>query len=215
MLLVGACGPSAPPADSVAAPPAPRPNVVVLMTDDQTMADLEVMPRVQELVGAAGVSFDRSYVSYPVCCPSRATYLSGQYAHNHHVLGLYPPAGGYGRFDARESLPVWLERAGYHTVHMGKYMNGYGTQTPDDPPLGWSEWYGAVGYSTYRMWGYTLNENGERHTYGSLFEEDPSLYQTDVLTRRAVDVIQRRAAARMPLFLSVAFLAPHHKGDSV
>ena len=106
------------------------------MTDDQTVADLEVMPRVQRLLAAAGVTFDRSYVSYPVCCPSRATYLSGQYAHNHHVLGLYPPTGGYGRFDAREALPVWLERAGYHTVHIGKYMNGYGGETPADPPPG-------------------------------------------------------------------------------
>ena len=203
------------PAGSTAAPVDPRPNIVVVMTDDQTVADLEAMPRVQQLLGAAGVTFDRSYVSFPVCCPSRATYLSGQYAHNHHVLGLYPPTGGYGRFDAREALPVWLERAGYHTVHMGKYMNGYGGETPADPPPGWSEWYGAVGYSTYRMWGYTLNENGENHTYGSPFDEDPGLYQTDVLARRAVDVIERRAAAPAPLFLSVAFLAPHHEGDSI
>jgi N-acetylglucosamine-6-sulfatase len=193
----------------------PRPNVVVVMTDDQTVADLEAMPRVQRLLGAAGVSFDRSYVSYPVCCPSRATYLSGQYAHNHHVLGLHPPTGGYGRFDARESLPVWLQRAGYHTVHMGKYLNGYGGETPADPPPGWSDWYGAMDPTTYRMWGYTLNENGENRTYGSQFDEDPRLYQTDVLAGRAVDVIERRAAARAPLFLSVAFLAPHHEGDSI
>jgi N-acetylglucosamine-6-sulfatase len=213
--LLGACRTPAPSEEATAHATDPRPNVVVLMTDDQTVADLEVMPRVQRLLAAAGVTFDRSYVSYPVCCPSRATYLSGQYAHNHHVLGLYPPTGGYGRFDAREALPVWLERAGYHTVHMGKYMNGYGGETPADPPLGWSEWYGAVGYSTYRMWGYTLNENGENHTYGSRFDEDPGLYQTDVLARMVVDVIERRAAAAAPLFLSVAFLAPHHEGDSI
>jgi N-acetylglucosamine-6-sulfatase len=203
------------PAGSTAAQVDPRPNIVVVMTDDQTVADLEAMPRVQQLLGAAGVTFDRSYVSYPVCCPSRATYLSGQYAHNHHVLGLYPPTGGYGRFDAREALPVWLERAGYHTAHMGKYMNGYGGETPADPPRGWSEWYGAVGYSTYRMWGYTLHENGENYTYGSRFDEDPRLYQTDVLAAKAADVIERRAAAPAPLFLSVAFLAPHHEGDSI
>jgi arylsulfatase A-like enzyme len=193
----------------------PRPNIVVVMTDDQTVADLEVMPRVQRLLGAAGVAFDRSYVSYPVCCPSRATYLSGQYAHNHQVLGLYPPTGGYGRFDARESLPVWLERAGYQTVHVGKYLNGYGGQGLADPPPGWSEWYGALGNSTYRMWGYILNENGVNRTYGSQFDEDPGLYQTDVLAGRAVNVIGRRAAARAPLFLSVAFLAPHHEGDAI
>jgi N-acetylglucosamine-6-sulfatase len=203
------------PPRSTAARVDPRPNIVVVMTDDQTVADLEVMPRVRKLLGAAGVSFDRSYVSYPVCCPSRATYLSGQYAHNHNVLGLYPPTGGYGRFDAREALPVWLKRAGYHTAHLGKYMNGYGSDAPADPPPGWSEWYGAVGSSTYRMWGYTLNENGVNHTYGSQFDEDPRLYQTDVLARKAVDVIERRAAAPAPLFLSIAFLAPHHEGNSL
>jgi len=194
---------------------AQRPNVVVLMTDDQTVADLEAMPRTQALLGASGVAFDRSYVSYPVCCPSRATYLSGQYAHNHRVLGLYPPTGGYGRFDSAESLPVWVERAGYHTAHVGKYMNGYGTDTPDDPPPGWSEWYGAVDTSTYRMWGFTLNENGEQRTYGTLFEEDPAEYQTDVLARKAVGVIERNAGTERPLFLSVAFLAPHHEDGGV
>jgi arylsulfatase A-like enzyme len=111
-----------------------RPNVVVLMADDQTVADLDVMPRTRAVLARRDVSFDRSYVSYPVCCPSRATYLSGQYAHNHGVLGLYPPTGGYGRFDHSNALPVWLERAGYATAHIGKYMNGYrmvvGAQQP-------------------------------------------------------------------------------------
>ena len=151
-----------------------RPNVVVLMTDDQTVADLSAMPRTHALLGAGGVTFDRSYVSYPVCCPSRATLFSGQYAHNHGVMGLHPPTGGYARFDAQESLPVWLQRSGYRTAHVGKYLNGYGTDTPADVPPGWSDWYGAVGDSTYRMWGFTLNENGLSKTYGGLFDEDPA-----------------------------------------
>jgi N-acetylglucosamine-6-sulfatase len=202
-----ACAPAASAAD--------RPNVVVLMTDDQTVSDLDAMPRAQALLGAGGVTFDRFYVSYPLCCPSRATYLSGQYAHNHQVLGLHPPTGGYARFDALESLPVWLQRAGYHTAHLGKYLNGYGSETPADVPPGWSDWYGAVDDSTYRMWGYTLNENGTLQTYGGPFEEDPRNYQTDVLARKAVELIEQRAASTEPLFLSVAFLAPHHEGSNV
>jgi N-acetylglucosamine-6-sulfatase len=197
------------------APPRTRPNVVVLMTDDQTVADLEVMPTARRLLGERGVTFNNSYVSYPVCCPSRASFLSGQYAHNHGVLGLYPPRGGYGRFDRWSCLPVWLREAGYATAHIGKYMNGYGSQVPDDVPPGWSEWYGAVDDSTYRMWGYTLNENGERHTYGSPFDEDPNLYQTDVYRDKAVDFIERRAPSGRPFFLSVAFLAPHHESDAI
>ena len=170
-----------------------RANVVVLMTDDQTVGDLRGMARTRALIARRGVSFRRSYVSYPVCCPSRATYLSGQYPHNHGVLGLYPPTGGYGRFDKRNSLPVWLARAGYHSAHIGKFLNGYGSDSPADVPPGWSEWYGAVDPTTYRMWGFTLNENGSRRTYGSPFFEDPRLYQTDVYHRKAVDFIERRA----------------------
>jgi N-acetylglucosamine-6-sulfatase len=192
-----------------------RPNVVVLMTDDQTVADVGVMPKVRRLLVERGVKFARSYVSYPVCCPSRATFLSGQYAHNHGVFGLYPPRGGYGRFDRGNSLPVWLEAAGYVTGHIGKYMNGYGSQVPDDVPPGWTEWYGAVDDTTYRMWGYTLNENGKRRTYGSPFDEDPRLYQTDVYRDKAVDFIERRAPSPRPFFLSVAFLAPHHESDAI
>ena len=207
LLALLACAPVAAAAE--------RPNVVVLMTDDQTVADLEAMPRAHALLGAGGVTFDRSYVSYPLCCPSRATFLSGQYAHNHNVLGLHPPTGGYGRFDALESLPVWLERSGYRTAHVGKYLNGYGTDTPADPPPGWSDWYGAVGDSTYRMWGFTLNENGEPRTYGAPFDENPVNYQTDVLADKAVELIERRASAPDPLFLSVAFLAPHHEGSTI
>ena len=94
------------------------------------------MRQTHRLVAARGVSFDRSYVSYPVCCPSRATYLTGQYAHNHGVMGLYPPTGGYGRFDKRNALPVWLQRAGYHTAHLGKFLNGYGDQEPADVAAG-------------------------------------------------------------------------------
>jgi N-acetylglucosamine-6-sulfatase len=203
----------------VAAAPAraadPRPNVIVLMTDDQTVADLHSMGLTRSLLAAQGVTFRRSYVSYPVCCPSRATYLSGQYAHNHRVLGNYLPTGGYRRFDKLENLPVWLSRAGYHTAHVGRYLNGYGSDTPADVPPGWSEWYGAVGSSAYRMWGFTLNENGRRRTYGNLLSSDPALYQTDVLRDRALGVIRRRAARRQPFFMSIAFLAPHLESEGV
>jgi arylsulfatase A-like enzyme len=188
-----------------------RPNFVVLMTDDQTVSDMAVMPRTRRLLGGGGVTFANSYVSYPVCCPSRATYLSGQYAHNHGVMGLYPPAGGYGRFDRWNSLPVWLEHAGYTTSHIGKYLNGYGSQVRADVPPGWTDWHGAIDGSTYRMWGYTLNENGLRHTYGKPLDEDPRLYQTDVYRHKAVDFIERHAPSSRPFFLSVAFLAPHHE----
>src|SRR3712207_911176 len=109
---------------SAQVPPA-RPNVVVLETDDQTLAELEVMPNTRRLLGDDGVTFDNHFASFPVCCPSRATFLTGQYAHNNGVLGNRPPEGGYEALDETNTLPVWLQRAGYHTVHLGKYLNGY------------------------------------------------------------------------------------------
>ena len=138
------------PAGSVAAS---RPNIIVVMTDDQTAEELAAMPSTNELIAGNGLTFKRAFVSYPVCCPSRATYLTGQYAHNHGVMGLYPPTGGYGRIDKANTLPVWIRRAGYYTSHVGKFLNGYGDQQPADVPPGWDDWHATVDYSTYRMWG--------------------------------------------------------------
>ncbi|WP_433241420.1 sulfatase-like hydrolase/transferase [Streptosporangium sp. CA-135522] len=162
-----------------------KPNVVVIMVDDMNVSALRYLPNVRSLLAAQGTTFDNSVVSYSLCCPSRSTFLTGQYAHNHGVLGNQPPDGGYEKLPAAETLPVWLRRAGYATAHIGKFLNGYGGQRPTEIPPGWAEWYGSVDPSTYRMWGYTLNENGTLHTYGAADQEDPALYQTDVYARKA------------------------------
>ena len=172
-----------------------------MMTDDQTARSLRVMSNVRRLLARRGTTFTRSFTVYPQCCPSRASFLTGQYAHNHGVLGNSPPAGGYAKLDHSNTLPVWLQNAGYRTAHIGKYLNGYGAGNPLEIPPGWTEWRGSVDPSTYRYTGYTLNENGTLTTY--------SRYQTDVYARKAVDVIRRRAPRARPFFLSVAFLAPH------
>jgi arylsulfatase A-like enzyme len=182
------------------------------MTDDMNAAALEVMPNVRRLLVDQGTTFVNSVVSYPLCCPSRGTFLTGQYAHNHGVLGNGPPDGGFAKLRADETLPVWLQRAGYHTVHIGKFLNGYGRQQPTEIPPGWSQWYGSVDPTTYRMWGYTLNENGTLRQYGTVDVEDPATYQTDVYAGKAVAYVKRRAPAAEPFFLSFAPLAPHGEG---
>jgi arylsulfatase A-like enzyme len=197
-----------------------RPNVVVVMTDDQTVADMQVMARTRRLIGGQGVTFDQSYVSYSLCCPSRATYLTGRYAHNHGVLGLTPPLGGYEKFarlDGHDTLPVWLRNSGYETAHIGKYLNGYGDRLDRRPPIppGWSEWHGTVGATTYRMWGFRMFEHGRLRQFGSQFVENPATYQTDVAGRTANDFIARNAGPGRPFFLSIAFLAPHHEGARI
>ncbi len=75
-----------------------RPNIVVIMTDDQTVESMRVMDNVKALIGAKGATFKNSFVNYSLCCPSRATFLTGQYAHNHGVLSNVPPNGGFDRF---------------------------------------------------------------------------------------------------------------------
>jgi N-acetylglucosamine-6-sulfatase len=188
------------------------PNVVVVMTDDQRFDDMPALPNTQRLIGRAGVTFTRYFASYPVCCPARATFFTGQYAQNHGVRCLYPECGGgYTALDQREYLPVWLERAGYVTAHIGKFLNGYGNDRAPDIPRGWTEWFGLVDPFTYRMWGYEIFENGDLHTYGSLLRELPRYYQTEVLTTKATQFIRRRARGDAPFFLSVAYLAPHHE----
>jgi len=188
--------------------PALRPNVVMIMTDDQTLESMRVMPNVKTLLADQGVTFDNNFVSYSLCCPSRATYLTGQYAHNHGVWGNSAPNGGYYKLDSTNTLPVWLNRAGYQTMHIGKYLNGYGTRNAREVPPGWGLWYGSVDPTTYRYYNYTLNENGTTVNYGT----GTANYQTDVYARKAVSLIAAQAVDPRPFFLSVAFLAPHSGG---
>ena len=191
---------------SAQAAPAQRPNVLVLETDDQTLAEMAVLPNVRRLIGDQGVTFDNNFDSFSLCCPSRATFLTGQYSHNNGVRGNAPPQGGYQALDKSNTLAVWLQRGGYYTVHLGKFLNGYGRQNPTEIPPGWSEWHGAVDPTTYRFYNYTLNEGGTLNTFCAT--PQPSCYQTDVYRDKANEIIRRRAT-QGPFFLWVAFLGNH------
>jgi N-acetylglucosamine-6-sulfatase len=195
-LVLGGCGASAEPGQQT------KPNVLVLLTDDQTIESMRVMAGVRAELSASGTTFEQAFVSNALCCPSRATLYTGQYTHNHGVIGNRPPEGGYGRLDKSEWLPVWLQRAGYHTVHIGKFMNRYGQDSPPtEVPPGWDEWYTSVDPSTYSFTQYQLNQNG-------VVSWGPK-YSTDEYSDRAVDAVGRLAPSTEPFFLSVAFLAPH------
>jgi N-acetylglucosamine-6-sulfatase len=184
----------------------PRPNVLIIETDDQTLAEMEVLPNVQRLIGGQGVTFDRYFDSFSLCCPSRATLLTGQYPHNNGVRGNALPQGGYYKLDSSNTLPVWLQRGGYYTIHLGKYLNGYGTRNAREIPPGWSEWHGAVDPTTYRYYNYQLNESGTVNTYCAV--RNAACYQTDVFRSKAEEIIRRRTPAG-PWFMWLAFLADH------
>jgi N-acetylglucosamine-6-sulfatase len=177
----------------------PRPNIVVVMTDDQTLRSLGKMPNVQSLLIDQGTLFRRSFVNFPLCCPSRATFLTGQYFHNHRV------SGNYRQLRDSQTLAVWLRRDGYATGLIGKYLNGYGNDRPRYVPPGWTEWYAALGQGTQNVYDYRLNENGDPQHYG----DSPSAFKQDVLTAKAVSFIAHRAPRAKPLFLYLAYTAPH------
>jgi len=209
--VMAVAGSGTPPASiGEAAAAQARPNIVVIETDDQTLESMRVMDNVNTLIGGQGATFTNSFVNYSLCCPSRATFLTGQYEHNHGVLGNTPPTGGFGRFQALHgdnNLAVWLRRAGYYTAMIGKYLNGY-ANNPLVPP-GWSEWRAAAP-ATQSVYNYTLNENGTLVDYG----QDPTDFKQDVLTRKAVGLVDRRAPLAQPFFLWLTYTAPHSGGPS-
>jgi arylsulfatase A-like enzyme len=181
-----------------------RPNVVVIMTDDQTLESLRVMTSTRRLIGRQGVTFDDYVVSFPLCCPSRATFLTGQYSHSHGVIGNNL-ANGLARLDETNTLPTWLNEAGYATILVGKYLNGHAKLQGKSIPPGWGEWYAGSQLGYYR---HTMNRNGTIVRYGTA----PGDYQTDVITRTAVDVVERYAQTPTPFFLWLSYFAPHYGG---
>jgi arylsulfatase A-like enzyme len=180
------------------------PNVVVVMTDDQGTRSLPRMRHVREELQREGTTFTNFFASFPLCCPSRATLLTGQYAHNHGVLDNKPPEGGYEALDHAGTLPIAMRRAGYRTGYIGKYLNGYARRGNDrrEVPPGWSEWYVRTDGDFYD---YEVNENGRLRRYG----DDESDYRTDVSARRARDFIRRGAERPEPFFLVLSTQAPH------
>ncbi len=194
------------------------PNIVVIMADDLDQKELDLllqkdlMPNLKQQIIDKGVTFSESFVTFSLCCPSRATFLTGQYPHNHNVWSNSLPLGGVMKLDDSSTLATWLQDSGYYTANVGKYLNGYGNETPETyVPPGWNDWQTTVGSSTYWMYSYTFNDNGVLVKYGS----DASEYQTDVVAKRSVEVInERESADSTPFFLYINPLAPHEDGKT-
>src|SRR5215210_5587681 len=180
-----------------------KPNIVFVLTDDMRADDLEYMPKTQERLAQEGTTFSNAFVSYSQCCPSRASILRGQYTHNHQVLSNAAPDGGFEKFYVQghegSTVATWLQSAGYSTVLMGKYLNGYpGSGDASYVPPGWDEWYGRlelVNVSGYKD--YFLNENGSVVFHGNSDDD----YYTDVLARTAQDYVRRIAPTEQPFFM--------------
>lgn len=195
---------------SAAAGPAVRPNVIVVMTDDQAPGLMKALPSVQRLIGRRGATFENAIASYPLCCPARASFLTGQYAHNHGTLGNGPKSGGGypALIDPRRNLATWFQASGYETAFAGKWLNGL--RTPSNAPPGWTRWHGLVGaggegLSSFYDFDIFEPDGSPRH-YGSA----PRDYQTDVLTRDyALPLITQQATTPGSFFLWLAYHPPH------
>jgi N-acetylglucosamine-6-sulfatase len=188
----------------------PRPNIIFVLTDDLAVWDLEAMPKLKALITDQGTSFSNFFVNLSQCCPSRASILRGQYAHNTEIYGNYPPEGGFQKFhsSAKEisTVAVWLHDAGYRTMLAGKYLNGYPTKHDlRFIPPGWDEWYSPVKGDAYGQFNYTLNENGTLVHYG----HRPKDYGTDVYRVKSTDFIRRMAKEGKPFFCYLSVYAPH------
>ncbi|HWA54161.1 MAG TPA: sulfatase [Solirubrobacterales bacterium] len=223
-----------------------KPSFVVIQTDDQTLDSLyatfgpnrlRAMPNTLDLIAKRGETFNRYYVSYPLCCPSRVSLMTGRYAHNTGVKGNIQPNGGYFGFSFRgaytHNIATWLQGAGYRTIHVGKFLNGYGDEpysNGSEVPPGWSDWHSVLKSDTnHYYYGYTLNNNGKvEGPYGDSgtwepreyttrddigcpyapLNGQPCFYETDTLTNFAVQGI-RETSPEQPFYLQLDYTAPH------
>ncbi|MEX0832538.1 MAG: sulfatase [Actinomycetota bacterium] len=187
------------PRHDVAAAPA-SPNIVLILSDDQRWDTMSAMPETSGLIGAHGVTFSNAFVVNPLCCPSRASILTGLHSHSTGVYLNGGPDEGFNAFDPSSTIATWLDGEGYRTALIGKYLNLYPAN--GGIPPGWDRWVALLGTGGY--YDYKANVNGTIQSFGS----DPSDYSTDMLAEEAVDFI-RSTPADDPLFLEFAPFAPH------
>jgi len=196
--------------------PPPKPNIIFILTDDMRKDDLTdtYMPQTTTELVKKGMSFQNAFVSNPLCCPSRATIMRGQYGHNTKIwfnTNIFDPDpnvrdGGWlgynGNGYEEDNVATHLTAAGYTTGFFGKYLNGYVADTDNTPPPGWDDWFA---FKTLHYYGYDVNDNGTIKHFGSKNSD----YSTDVLKGQVQDFIRANAGQSKPFFAYVAPYAPH------
>ena len=190
-----------------------KPNIVLIMVDElnvgmlDTMVSKGLMPNLKAHLVDTGYAFTESFVTRALGVPSRVTSLTGQYAHNHGVLGhANETIGGIIRFNASSTVATWLRSAGYRTGYVGKYLSGYGTWTaPTYVPPGWESWTATLEPNYHSMDLYKINHNGAVIDFAPINQATGGVYyQTDVLTAQAGNFIRTAPSFLRPFFLYVA-----------
>ena len=178
-----------------------RPNIIFILTDDQPYETVQFMPTVRDVLIKNGVNFENGFVTTPLCCPSRSSILTGQYAHNHQVLTNRMPLGGAPKLNDSSTIATWLHDAGYRTAYYGKYLNAYEDITPYGyVPPGWDDWATLLDAAFKN---YNMSVNGKTVKYA----EAPEDFSADVTTRNAVDFIA--SSKDEPFFMLVGYYNPH------
>jgi len=188
-------------ASPVAAQTQPEPpSILLIVTDDQRWDTLWSMPEVQRSLVERGVTFSESFTTSSLCCPSRASILTGQYPHTTGVYRQGLPYGGFKAFDDSTTIATALRAGGYRTGFFGKYLDAYQSDAlAGYVPPGWDRWVAFV-HSQYFDYGLTID--GTLRPYG-LESED---YSTDVLATETEDFIRGNDG---PVFALFAPAAPH------
>lgn len=176
----------------------PKPNIVLILTDDQHIHHLKNMPYLSSYPNGHWVTFTNAYENVSLCCPSRANILSGQYAHHTGVTSN----GSGGKLRDDSTIATWLKSAGYRTALVGKYLNGYPFSGKPPIPPGWDYWIAFHDGQDY--YNYELNENGTVKSYGSAAQD----YSTDVFYNRAISFLDTTSPDQ-PFFLYFSTQAPH------
>lgn len=193
-------------------------NIVMILTDDQDLLldSMQAMPQVEALLAQRGTTFSNFFIGLPLCCPARATLLTGQYSHNNGILTNLWPTGGFAKAYAtgveQATIATALQDTGYRTALIGKYLNGYPFKSdPTYIPPGWDEWWAPITDTAYGSYGYEVNHNGQIEKYGY----EPEDYITDVMAQRAIAFISQTTtlSPTAPFFLAFNVYAPHNPAE--
>jgi len=183
-----------------------RPNFVVVLVDDmdaRLMPTWDALPKTKAAIADRGMTFANAFAPDPLCCPARASLLTGKSPHNTGVFDFADYHEFVGGAE-NDTLATRLHAAGYRTGFAGKYLNGY-DKDPALVPPGWDEWFGLTG-DMYHAYGYSANHNGVVSKYGTTAAD----YQTDVLTHEATDFLDAaHGSPNQPFLLYLTPVAPH------
>ncbi|XP_032631128.1 N-acetylglucosamine-6-sulfatase [Chelonoidis abingdonii] len=190
-----------------------KPSVVLILTDDQDvcLGGMTPLKKTSALIAEMGISFSNAYVPSALCCPSRASILTGKYPHNHHVVNNTLEGNcsskSWQKIQEPYTFPALLKSmCGYQTFFAGKYLNEYGAEDAGGighVPPGWSFWYALEKNSKY--YNYTLSVNGKAQRHGENYSAD---YLTDVLANMSLDFLEYKSNFE-PFFMMISTPAPH------